>query len=239
MQRFIRWSIAPWLLLAAPSLHAQRAVSEVPSSVITVSAQGEVQAIPDRAYVLVSVQTRNVSAGVAAGENAAKQTAVIAALRSLGLSESQISTQNYTVNPETRNDNTDHTPRIVSYLVSNSLRVEVVDLSVIGKVIDSALSHGANQVSSVTFFESEAPQLYLKALTAAVGNAKAQADAMASAAGGHLGTLLELNSDGGRLPSPMGNVRMASFAAAETPIMPGQETIQASVNGKWVFIPNQ
>lgn len=240
MNRFMPWLIVPGLLLAAPALSAQRVGGDVPPSVITVSAQGEIQVVPDRAYVLVSVQTRSSSAAAAAGENANKQTAVIASLRSLGVKDSQISTQNYTVVPETRNDNLDHTPRIVSYLVSNSLRVEVTDLATVGKVIDSALSHGANQVSSVDFFESQAVDLYRKALAEAVANAKAQAEIMASAAGGHLGSLLELNSSGVRMPSPMfGAVRMAGVASSETPIMPGQDTIEASVTAKWVFVPNE
>ncbi|HEX8715584.1 MAG TPA: SIMPL domain-containing protein [Gemmatimonadaceae bacterium] len=240
MNRFMPWLIVPGLLLAAPALSAQRVGGDVPPSVITVSAQGEIQVVPDRAYVLVSVQTRSSSAAAAAGENANKQTAVITSLRSLGVKDSQISTQNYTVVPETRNDNLDHTPRIVSYLVSNSLRVEVTDLATVGKVIDSALSHGANQVSSVDFFESQAVDLYRKALAEAVANAKAQAEIMASAAGGHLGSLLELNSSGVRMPSPMfGAVRMAGVASSETPIMPGQDTIEASVTAKWVFVPNE
>ncbi len=239
MQRFVRRLVVP-LLLSAPSLLlAQRPSTDTPPSIITVSAQGEVRAVPDRAYVWVSVQTRNSSAAVAAGENADKQTAVIGSLRSLGISSSQISTQNYTVTPETRNDNTDRTPRVVSYLVSNSLRVEISDIGLAGKVIDSALSHGANQVTSVVFFESNADQLYRTALAAAVVNAKAQADVMASAAGGRLGMLVELDSQGGRTPSPMfAGARIAAFGAAETPIMPGQDAVQATVTAKWMFMPN-
>ncbi len=240
MKRSARWMIVPCLLLVGSSVAAQQASHESRPSLITVSARGEVQAVPDRAYVLLSVQTRSVTAAGAAGENASKQTAVIAALRSLGIAASRISTQNYTVTPETRNDTGNHTPRVVSYLVSNSIRVEISDLSLVGKVIDASLSHGANQVASLSFFESDADRLYRAALTLAVSNAKAQANVMAVAAGGHLGGLVELNSAGSQFPSPvMGNVRMATFAAAETPIMPGQDMIQASVTGKWVFVPNQ
>jgi uncharacterized protein YggE len=216
--------VFPFLMLAASSVPAQQTSSEPRSPMITVSAHGEIQVVPDRAYILLSVQTRESSAAEAASENAAKQTAIITALRSMGIAASQISTQNYTVSPETRNDSGNHTPRVVSYLVSNSIRIEVSDLSLIGRVVDASLSHGANQVSSLSFFESNADQLYRNALTLAVSNAKAQANVMAIAAGGHLGELIELNSGEERFPSPvMGNVRMATFATAETPIMPGQE----------------
>ncbi len=240
MQRTTRWLLVPSMLVATSSLAAQQPPSALAPSAITVSARGEIQAVPDRAYILLSVQTRAAAATVASADNASKQTAVVAALRGLGLTNSQISTQGYSVNPETRNDTGDHAPRVVSYLVSNSIRIEVSDLSLVGKIIDSALSHGANRVSSISFFESNADQLYRSALTAAVANARAQAQVMATAAGGRLGVLVELSSDGGRMPSPLaGNVRMAAFAVAETPILPGQDVVEASVTGKWVFIPNQ
>jgi uncharacterized protein len=237
MRCSVRWlSIVPALVLAS-SVAAQRPGNEPAPPVITVSAQGRLQVVPDRAYVVLSVETRQASAAQAASENANKQAAVISALRSLGISRSQISTQNYSVSPETRNDEGTRAPRIVSYLVSNSVRVEISDLSILGKVIDTSLSRGANQVSSVSLFESNADALYEKALTAAVSNARRQAETMAAAAGGKLGPLLELSSEGGRPPVPaLGYGRMASIAAATTPIMPGQDTVEASVSGRWVFI---
>jgi len=225
-------------LAATTPILAQQPVPPVAPSVISTSSRGEVRSVPDRAHILVSVQTRDVSAAAAASENAVKQSAVISALRALGITAAQISTQNYSVSPETRNDKADPTPRIVSYRVSNSLLIVVDDLSRVGKVIDTALEHGANQISSIDFFESNAQQLYLQALAMAVSNARHEAESMAAAAGGRLGPMLDLSAGGSRMPSPlMANSRLAAFAA-ETPIMPGQDLIEASVSGRWVFIPN-
>ena len=240
MRQIVRWMMALVAVPVAFPVLAQRPAESVQPPIITASAVGKVQAVPDRAYVVLGVETRNASAAVAASENAAKQTSVISALRSLQISDSAISTQNYSVSPETRNDSGDHTPRIVSYLVSNSIQVEAYDLSKVGKLVDTALAHGANQIASITFFESNAEELYRQALAAAVANARAQAAAMAVAAGGRLGSLIDLNSQGGRFPSPaLSNVRTLGFAADQTPVMPGQETIEASVSGRWVFIPER
>lgn len=240
MRRLAPWLLIPVLSLAAIPLSAQQTLPDSSSPIITVSANGEVKAVPDRGHLVLSVQTRSGSAAVAAEENAAKQTAVIAALRSFGLTASQISTRTYTITPETRNDTGTRTPRVVSYLVSNSLQVEISDLAMIGKIIDSSLSHGASQVSSINFFESNADALYRDALTSAVINAKAEATVMAAAAGGRLGRLLEMSSYGARTQTPLfENVRMAAFSPAETPILPGQNTIQASVTAKWGFLPNK
>lgn len=240
MRQVVRWMMAVVAIPVALPALAQRPAESVEPPIITASASGKVQAVPDRAYVVLSVETRNASAAVAAGENAAKQTSVISALRSLQIPDSAISTQNYSVSPEMRNDSGSRTPRIVSYLVSNSVQVEVGDLGKVGKIVDAVLAHGANQISSIAFFESNLEVLYRQALAAAVFNARKQAEAMAVAAGGRLGSLIDLSSQGGRFPSPvMSSMKAVGFAAAQTPIMPGQETIEASVSGRWVFIPDR
>lgn len=241
MRDVTRWmfGVGTLLSLAAP-LSAQGPRPDSAQSVITVSSQGEIHVVPDRARILLSVETRASTAATAASDNAGKQSAVIAALRSLGISPDKISTQNYTIYPETRNDKIDGTPRVVSYRVSNSILVELSNLSSVGRVIDSALASGANQVASVDFYESNARELYRKALAEAVTNARSEAEVIATAAGGHLGRMLEMNSGGFARPMPaMRGLQMDKFAAAATPMMPGEDTISASVNGRWVFIPDR
>ena len=223
--------------LRPASVHAQE--SERPSHMATIvsSARGAVRAVPDRATITLAVQTRAASAADAAAENARKQTAVIAALRAAGVRDSQISTQNYAVTPETRYDKEGQAPRVVSYVVSNSIAVEVAASSKIGALIDAALSAGANQVSSVGFSASNAQQLYQRAVTVAVENAKAQAEAMAAAAGGRLGPLIEITTnDGGFSPPGPRAFGGVAMAVAETPIMAGPETVTASVTSKWTFV---
>ena len=238
-----RFIVAAWsaLVLALPAgARAQNTASGSSAPIISTSARGEAKVTPDRASITLSVQSRAASATDAASENARKQTAVIAALRALAIPDSQIATQNYTMTPETRYEKDGQAPHVVSYLVTNSLSVELTDISKVGKVIDATLNAGANVVSSIDFFASRASQLYLQALSAAVANARAEAEAMARAGGGRLGPLIEVtNNDGGwSPPAPRGIRTMSMAAAAETPIMAGPESITASVTGRWVFVPD-
>lgn len=238
-----RFVVVAWsaLALALPAGVRAQAPASLPSTpVISTSARGEVKVTPDRASITLSVQSRATSATDAASENARQQTAVIAALRALAIPDSQITTQNYAMTPETRYEKDGQAPHIVSYLVTNSLRVELTDISKVGKVIDASLNAGANVVSSIDFFASRSSQLYLQALSAAVASARAQAEAMARAGGGRLGPLIEVtNNDGGwSPPAPRGIRTMSMAAAAETPIMAGPESITASVTGRWVFVPD-
>ena len=234
------------LLMAVVSATAPAAVgaqgTPAPTPPIVVSsARGEVKATADRAIIVFAVQTRATTAAAAAAENASKQSAVFAALRSAGVRDSQISTENYAITPETRYDKDGQAPHVVSYLVTNSVALRLAASSNLGEFIDRALSAGANQVSSIDFSSSGAQSLYQRALSIAVQNAKAQAEVMARAAGGHLGPLVEISStDGGWVPPSPREMRGVAFAAAavQTPIIPGQETVSASVTGRWNFIPD-
>lgn len=215
------------------------AAQDMSASTISTSATGDVQVVPDRAQIQVSVQTRAESAAAAASENATKQTAVIAAIRKLGIGAAQISTQGYSVIPETRNDKQDQTPRVVSYLVSNTVSVDVADISQVGRLLDAAIGAGANAISSVSLYRKDTQDAFQDALAVAVKRARGQASAIAVAAGGRLGPMLDMSSNGNNWPSPvMKSARMASFAGAETPISAGETTITASVSARWVFIPN-
>lgn len=216
---------------------AQSTAQQLQPPFVTVSAHGEIRVVPDRALVVLSVETRAPSAAAASQSNAAKQTAVLSALKALGLSSSQIGTQGYSVIPETRNDTETHAPRVVSYRVINSIRVELTDIGDVGKVIDTALGKGANSVSGIQFYESNAEELYQKALARAVANAKAEGSAMASALGGHLGALRELTTGGAGWPSPVPQSSRALMALASTPISPGTDNVRASVTVRWTFVP--
>lgn len=224
------------LVSTAGSARSQSASSPT----ISTTATGETKVVPDHAMIELSVQTRASSATAAVGENADKQTKVIATINHLGIEMSRISTQRYSVTPETRNDKIDQTPRVVSYLVSNTIIVDVSDIALVGKILDAAINAGANDVSSLSMYALDTQAAYQKALSAAVANAKSAATTIAVAAGGRLGPLINLSSNSTNWPSPiMKTARMASFDAAQTPISAGEQTLTASVSASWVFIQNR
>ena len=206
---------------------------------ISTTATGETKVVPDHATIELSVQTRAPSATAAVGENADKQTKVIAAISRLGIETSRISTQRYSVTPETRNDKVDQTPMVVSYFVSNTIIVDVSDIGLVGKILDSAINAGANDVGSVSMYARDTQDAYQKALSAAVVNARSAATTIAAAAGGRLGPLINLSSNSTNWPSPIMKMsRMASLDAVQTPISAGEQTLTASVSASWVFIQN-
>jgi uncharacterized protein len=206
---------------------------------ISSSATADAKFTPDRATISIAVQTRATTAAAAAADNAKKQSAVLAALRALGMTNDQLSTTGYSVNPEYRYD-PNRSPTLTGYTVTNTVLADVHDLKQIGKVLDTALANGSNVISSLDFYASNTDAARQQALSGAVARARSEAETAARAAGGTLGTLVHLNVGGGNAappPRPMFMAKAMDSAAPETQINPGQQTITMSVTASWRFVP--
>ena len=234
-------SLALMTLLAPLTVHAQdnKATME-PIPQIAVVGRGEIKVSPDRATMQISVQTKASTAAAAAADNANKQQSVMAAIRALGLGTDQLSTINYNVYPEQRYEQ-NREPVIVGYNVTNTILVDVRKLSQVGPVIDAALSHGANMITSLLFYASNTETARRSAITSAIEKARADAEAAARAAHGSLGTLLgiDIGSYSPPPPRPMMMGKAMAAAQADTPINPGEETLSVEVSTRWRFIPGQ
>ena len=224
--------------LTAQTQDSKATIDAIPQ--IAVTGRGDVKVSPDRAIIQMSVQTRAATVAAAAAENATKQQLVLGALRALGLGNDQLLTINYNVYPEQRYDQGKE-PMIVAYNVTNTILVDVRKLDQVGPVIDAALSHGANVITSLQFYASNTESARRSAIATAIEKARADAEAAARAAHGSLGTLLEINIGAYSPPSPrpMMMVRAAAVAQADTPINPGEETLFVEVSTRWRFIAGQ
>lgn len=231
-------------LVIAPVLPA-RAQMQMPIPavvpVLSTSGQGEAKVTPDRASVMLNVQTRATTAAAAAAENATRTRAVLDAVARLGLSRDQLSTEGYTVYPEMQYDKNGAAPRVSGYVVTNTVRAETKRPEQAGAIVDAALAGGANMVNSLTFYASSIDEARRQAVAAAVASARADAEAMARAAGGTLGALLELSTNGPTVPPrPMYEMAVrgkSAMQAEPTPVNPGQQTISVYVTARWRFVP--
>ena len=203
---------------------------------LAVTGTGEDEVVPDRARVSLGVVTQAPTAAAAAQQNARAQTAVLDAVRAQGVPAEQVSTSGYNVTPTTEYNQQTGRTRITGYSVSNTVAVELRRIDQVGPVLDAVLARGANTVSSLELYSSQAEASRRRALARAVEHARADAEAMAAAAGGRLGALIELSSSfGGGIPRPM-QMTMARAAAAPTPVSAGTESTSASVTARWQFL---
>jgi hypothetical protein len=234
------------MLVGAAPVAAQqvpRSMSPMQGPDIVTAATGEARVTPDRAQIHIGVQTRAATAAQAGTDNASKSRAVIDAIKAKGISAEQIATSEYNLYPEYEQQEQPRAgqgPRVIGYVATNTVRVEVRRLDQVGPIIDAALAAGANMVNAIQFFASNVDAARRTALAEAVTRARGDADALARAAGGSLGALLELNTQSPPVRPMYGAervMRMDAGAVAQTPIEPGQQTLAVWVSGRWAFVP--
>ena len=227
------------LFLGAP-LGAQQPGMPMPMQpppALVSSGHGETRIAPDRATVIVAVETRAATAAAAGAENARISKATMANLRAAGLTEKdQLTTAGYSVTPEYRYL-PNETPKVTGYVARNTIRAEVRRIDDTGKVIDAALRGGATTIAGVQFTASKVDDARRSSIALAVGQACRDADAMARAAGVRLARPIELTTNtmvpG---PRPMADFAMARAAKAEqepTQLDPGEIIVTADVMARW------
>jgi uncharacterized protein YggE len=216
---------------------AQPAPAQPPRILTTGEAQ--VRVAPDRATILIGVQTRGATAALAGASNARIQKAILDTLRAMGLTADQLATQNYSVNPDMQYPPSGGPGKVVGYSVSNVVRVELKKIEQVGSVVDASLAKGANQINSIQFSASTAAEARRTAMADAVKDARADAETLARAAGGSVGAVIEISSSAPPIRPMFAEVAMRSAAKAEvaTPIEAGEQTISATVSVIWQFIP--
>jgi uncharacterized protein YggE len=238
-------SVARFLTLIFPLIAgvagAQTSPLTVTGPILSTSGSGEAKTTPDRASVLINVQTRAASAAGAAAENATRAKAVFDAMSKLGLPKEQVTTEGYSVYPEMQYGRDGAAPKVSGYVATNTVRVELRKVEQVGSVIDAALAAGANLINSVSFYSASIEVPRREAIATAVASARADAEAMARSAGGSVGDLVELSTGGPtQPPRPMYEMSMRSAAAAPTtPINPGQQTVTVYITARWRFVPGK
>jgi hypothetical protein len=184
------------------------------------------------------LETKAKTAQAAAAENNRKQTAIVNAIKALGIPASQIKTINYSVMPEQRWDQKEQRTILDGYRVSNIVSVETDKLEQAGPIIDAGLSNGANRIAGLEFLVKDRSKAEDAALAEAVASARRQAEVAAKAAGGQVVELLELIvMDNGRPEAVpmMAMAKMADAGGAPTPVSEGMTTVSVSVSTRWKF----
>ena len=207
---------------------------------ITVSGTGQASYTPNEALIQVSVQTSNSTAVAATASNARDITNVIRALNAIGISNSSIETQGFSLYANYANCYSSCIPQIIGYSVTNSLEVNITSSNPTalglkaGQVIDTSVKAGANGIS-LSFGASSAMlgQLTNEALQNAVASADLQAKAIASSLGVSISGVISAGETGSYYyPETYGTFEAALPAATisvPTPIMVGTQTISATV----------
>jgi uncharacterized protein YggE len=200
---------------------------------------GERRIPPDRATVLLLVQSKAPSAGEAASANARIVQAVRDTLRQLGLNVTT-ATYNVSANFEPpRPGAREEGPRQVGYAANTTIRAQLGRVDQVGRAIDAGLARGATGVQGVLFESSQSEEARRAALADAAAAARRDAEALVRALGGTLGPLISASTAGGNDPR-RANVAMRSMSniGYQTEVTPTDILVTAGVVTRWRFVPN-
>ena len=219
-------------LAAAALAAAVPAVADtVPVPTLTVSAEGRSLRAPDLAELSGGVVTIASTAAQAMRDNAQKMAAVVAAVRKAGIAERDIQTAGLSLQPQYRYEN-NQAPILTGYQATNTVSLRLRQLPDAGRLLDTLVSVGANQISGPVFRVENSDAALDEARIAAVAAAKARADLYAKAAGVRLKRIMTLSESGGyEPPRPLAGMQMRAMKAeADTPVMPGEIALTVTVN---------
>jgi uncharacterized protein YggE len=195
--------------------HFARSADTTAAKTITVSGDGSVETVPDRAAFSFTVTSTADTARTALAKNGVAADAVVAALNG-----AKVQTSGLSLDPRLDARGA----AILGYTASTTVTADA-ELAQAGALIDAAVAAGATGVSGPSFSASDRTALYAQALKEAVADARTKATALAGAAGLTLGGVQSVAEGSASYPQPV----CAAPAGAVTTLVPGTETIDATV----------
>jgi uncharacterized protein YggE len=200
---------------------------------ITVRGEGSVTAVPDVAFLNLSIVTDNPVVSVAMAENKDIAVKVFETLKNLGVEDKDFYTSSFGVSPKHDYNRQTGENVFAGYQVNNSLVVTVRNVDKLGVFLDALTSDGVNRLSRVSFSVSDSVNLLDAARNKAVADAFRKAGLLALAAGVSLGKPVtiddEYSDDRGCRDAESVVLCSAIGASASTPISKGEQKFTSNV----------
>ena len=222
------------VVLIAAALYSAGAKSPVEEHTISVSGSASTYIIPDMASVSVGVITQAPSAKEASDKNAAAMTAVISALKNLGLQDKDIRTSYISLQPLYNYSRDGGLQSITGYSASNNVEITTTMLGQLGDIVDSSIASGANNLGGISFVVSDEKQKQFRdeLLANAVKDADEKAGKLAESLKVRITGVKTSSVSEGGVPLPY-TIAVAEKAGA--PIMPGESRVTLSVQVTYII----
>ena len=232
------------------------------SALLSISAEGRSRRVPDLAIFTAGVVTQGNTAAEAMAENNRRMDGVIAALRRAGIAERDIQTSALSLQPRYSNPDLEaqlrarelrqpytppprpEAPRIIGYEARNNVQVRVRRLGEMGRVIDTLVQVGANEVNGPQFTLEEQGRALDEARVEAIAIGRQRAELYARAAGMRVARILSISESGGVYPVQeifvTGSMRSAGAPPPPPPppaqVAPGELTLGMSVSMQFELV---
>lgn len=197
---------------------------------VMVTGDSIVSVKPDTAILTVAVVTQGRNALEAQQTNANQSDAVVRALKGAAGANADVKTSGYSLQP-IRVYKEGQPPTITGYEARNSVTVTMSDFTRVGPVIDATAQAGANDVTGISFTLRQDRPARDQALAEATREALSKAQVIATALGGRVTRIVEVQEEGVATPRPIyeGQMQLMSRSATPTPIEVGKLDITSRV----------
>jgi uncharacterized protein YggE len=224
------------LALAAAPAAAGEAVDD---RTVSASGQARILTAPDMAILRMGVQARQTTVEEARDEVAGVVERFLALALELGIPENRVATASSQVNPDYQWNPQSRERKLLGYVVTRHITVDLRDLEKLGTLMERALAVGINDVSPPSFSSSRRDEIEHEALAAAARDARSRAAVLAQSLDMELGPARSIQSHGRVEPMPTPRLEMmASDAGAggEATYRPGEIVITASVSATFDLV---
>jgi uncharacterized protein YggE len=182
---------------------------------------------------MISVVTQNRTAIEAQQDNATKTDAVVRALKAAAGAGAEVKTSGYSVQPQ-RVYKENQPPTITGYEVRNTVTVTTSELTKVGTIIDAAAQAGSNDIAGIAFTLRQDRPARDRALSEATQEAVNKARMIATALGGRVVRIVEVQEEGFQQRPPIPIYQTEGFTVAQksavaTPIEVGSLEITSRV----------
>jgi hypothetical protein len=209
---------------------APAAAQEAPMRTLTVTGQGQELVQTTKAQVSLGVEISGQDAESVQRQVAERSAAVVELLQSRNVEK--LETTGIRLSPRYRYDNGEST--VVGFTGSNTVSFRIPNEDA-GTLIDDAVNAGANQIQNISFVAEDADldAARQEALREATTDAQTQANTVLSVLNLGPEEIVGIQIDGANRPMPVPMPRGAAIARAEsdvnTPVIGGEQTVQARV----------
>jgi len=214
------------------------------STVVEISSEAKLKAKPDTAVVSAGVETIAKTAEAAFAESSEKMKKIYAALKEVGVEDGDISTSGISLSPYRNTIYENHDKKEVEeYRADNVITIKMKKMENVGKVIDTLVSQGTNELNGPNFSIENQDEILDKARIEATNKAQARAATYAKATGLEVKRIISIseNVTGGypvHRPMMMKSAEMSSFdgGAGSTPVSPEEQEIGVHLNFRYELI---
>ncbi len=203
---------------------------------ISVQKEDYIELEPDMAEMQIAIETSDKDINKATNKNKAKAQEVYKALAGVLDDGDYLKTNSYSINP--RYATVDGKKVLDTYIVTNSITLKTCNLTLIPKIIDTAVENGANRINNLNLTVANFDNEGAKLVADLTKKAKKQAEIIAASMNSKVAGVKRINANYGSQNKPRYysmalNKSVDSAAGMATPFEKGKVKIYGNVDAEF------